>query len=91
MSIEFTFFVDADLYFLGGGELHATEEDLHLAGVERVDIPTAYGADLSERIPVRVAGSAAGLRFYASLLGLRDPLQLDELERVLDAAARRGG
>ncbi len=85
----FTFFVDGDLYFYGGGELPATEEDLREAGVWKVEIPTAYGLDLSERIPVQVEGTAAGLRFYAGLLGLRDPLQREELERVLAAAERR--
>lgn len=79
---EFTFFVDADLYVMNGGELAAVETDLHEAGVESVDIPTGYGLDLGERIPVRVRGSAAGLRWYAKLLGVRDPMQLEELDRV---------
>jgi hypothetical protein len=35
-------------------------------------------------------GTPKGLRFYAKLLGLRDPLQLDELERVIAAADARG-
>ena len=87
---EFTFFVDAELYVMNGGELAATEEDLHYAGVHRVDIPTAYNTDLSERIPVRVAGTPRGIRFYARLLGLTDPLQLEEMERVLAAAEARG-
>ena len=87
---EFTFFVDADHYVLHGGELAAEEADLHEAGVRSVDIPTAYGLDLGERIPVRVVGSPRGLRFYARLLGVRDPLQLEELERVLAAAEARG-
>lgn len=85
---EFTFFVDADLYAFGGGELAATESDLHEAGVREVDIPTGYGLDLGERIPVRVRGMAAGLRWYAKLLGVRDPVQLEELERVAAAAER---
>lgn len=80
---EFTFFVDADLYAMNGGELAAEEADLHAAGVVSVDIPTGYGADLGERIPVRVRGTAKGIRFYAKLLGVRDPMQLEELERVL--------
>jgi hypothetical protein len=87
---EFTFFVDADLYGFGAGELAADEDDLHAAGVSLVDIPTGYGLDLGERIPVRVVGTPKGLRFYAKLLGLRDPLQLDELERVIAAADARG-
>lgn len=87
---EFTFFVDADLYGFGAGELAADEDDLHAAGVSLVDIPTGYGLDLGERIPVRVVGTPRGLRFYAKLLGLRDPLQLDELERVIAAADARG-
>lgn len=87
---EFTFFVDADGYFFGGGELQATEDELHEAGVQRVDIPEGYGLDLGERIPVRVEGTPRGLRFYAQLLGLYDPLQLEELERVCAAAEARG-
>ncbi len=87
---EFTFFVDADLYGFGAGELAADEADLHAAGVSLVDIPTGYALDLGERIPVRVVGTPKGLRFYAKLLGLRDPLQLDELERVIAAADARG-
>jgi hypothetical protein len=86
---EFTFFVDADGYFFGGGELLATEEELHEVGVRRVDIPDGYGLDLAERIPVRVEGTTRGLRFYAQLLGVHDPLQLEELGRVLAAAERR--
>jgi hypothetical protein len=85
---EFTFFVDAEAYLPGAGDLAATEEDLFEAGVESVDIPTGYGADLGSRIPVRVTGSGRGLRFYAALLGVRDPLQLEEMERVIAAAAR---
>ena len=87
---EFTFFVDADLYGFGAGELAADEDDLHAAGVSLVDIPTGYGLDLGDRIPVRGVGTPKGLRFYAKLLGLRDPLQLDELERVIAAADARG-
>jgi len=86
---EFTFFVDADGYLPGAGDLAANEEDLFAAGVESVDIPAAYGADLGSRIPVRVTGSVKGLRFYAALLGVRDPVQLEELERVLAAAESR--
>jgi hypothetical protein len=86
---EFTFFVDADLYAMNGGELAASEDDLHQAGIERVDIPTEYGADLGERIPVRVRGTAKGIRVYARLLGVVDPLQLEEMERVLAAAEAR--
>ena len=89
-TVEFTFFVDADLYSFGGGELHASEEDLQLAGVHGVDIPTGYGLDLGERIPVRVRATPYGLRFYARLLGVSDPLQLEELERVVAAAQLRG-
>jgi hypothetical protein len=87
---EFTFFVDAELYLLHGGELAAEEADLHEAGVRSVDIPDAYGLDLGERVPVHVVGTPRGLRFYARLLGVRDPWQLEELERVLAAAAARG-
>jgi hypothetical protein len=87
---EFTFFVDADLYFYGGGELPATEADLREAGIESVDIPKNYDLDLSERIPVRVQGTPRGIRFYAALLSVRDPLQLEEMERVVTAAERRG-
>jgi hypothetical protein len=87
---EFTFFVDADLYGFGAGELAADEADLHEAGVRSVDIPTNYGVDLGERIPVRVVGTPKGLRFYAKLLNVRDAMQLDELERVLAAADARG-
>lgn len=86
---EFTFFVDADLYMMNGGELAACEDDLHAAGVYGADIPTEFGVDLGERIPVRVRGTARGLRFYARLLGLRDPLQLEELSRVVAAAEAR--
>lgn len=87
---EFTFFVDADLYGFNGGELAADEEDLFAAGVRSVEIPDGYGTDLGERVPVRVCGSPKGLRFYARLLGVRDALQLEELERVLAAADARG-
>ena len=86
---EFTFFVDADLYMMNGGELAATEEDLHVAGIRSVDIPKEYGADLGERIPVRVNGVSSGIRFYSNLLGLSDPIQLEEMERVLLAAEKR--
>jgi hypothetical protein len=87
---EFTFFVDAELYGFGAGELAADEADLHDAGVRSVDIPVQYGADLGERIPVHVVGTPKGLRFYAKLLHVRDPIQLEELERVLAAADARG-
>jgi len=87
---EFTFFVDADLYAMNGGELAASEQDLHDAGIERVDIPREYNTDLGDRVPVRVEGSPRGIRFYGRLLGVRDPLQLEELERVLAAAEARG-
>jgi len=88
-TTEFTFFVDADLYMMNGGELAATEDDLHAAGVHSVDIPVEYGLDLSERIPVRVLATGRGLRFYSRLLGVRDPLQLEELDRVIAAVAAR--
>ena len=87
---EFTFFVDADLYAMNGGELAAVEDDLFEAGVERVDIPTEYGTDLGERVPVRVKGTPRGIRFYSRLLGVADPLQTEEMERVLAAAEARG-
>ena len=87
---SFTFFVDADLYGFGADELAADESDLHDAGVRSVDIPLGYGADLGERIPVRVVATPQGLRFYAKLLHVRDPLQLEELERVIAAADARG-
>jgi len=87
---EFTFFVDADLYAMNGGELAASEQDLHDAGVERVDIPRGYNTDLGDRVPVRVEGTPRGIRFYARLLGVRDPIQLEELDRVLAAAEARG-
>lgn len=86
---EFTFFVDADLYMMNGGELAATEQDLHDAGISSVDIPKEYGADLADRIPVRVNGSASGIRFYAKLLGMTDSMQLEEMDRVLAAAEKR--
>ena len=89
---EYTFFVDAEAFGLGGFEaaaLAADESDLHSAGVVAVDIPTGYGLDLGERIPVRVQGTARGLRFYARLLSLRDPVQLEELERVCQAVLER--
>lgn len=87
---EFTFFVDADAYLMNGGELAADESDLHDAGVWSVDIPTGYGTDLGDRVPVRVVGTPKGLRFYARLLGVKDALQWEELERVLAAADARG-
>ena len=90
---EFTFFVDAESYGLGGFDaaaLAADESDLFDPGVESVDIPTAFGTDLGDRIPVRVVGSPKGLRFYARLLGVKDSMQLEELERVITAAVARG-
>lgn len=87
--IEFTFFVDAETYMMVGGELAATEADLHDAGVERVDIPTEYGHDLGERVPVRVLATERGLRMYANLLNLHDSLQREEMERVVAAHRRR--
>jgi hypothetical protein len=89
---EFTFFVDAEQFGLGGYEsaaLAADESDLHEAGVYNVDIPRGFGTDLGDRIPVRVTGTARGLKFYARLLSLKDPLQLEELERVRAAALTR--
>jgi hypothetical protein len=84
---EFTFFVDTDTYDHIGGELFATWDDLIEQGVRHVDLPREYPHDLAHRVPVRVTGTARGLRFYARLLHLRDPLQLEELDRVCDAAA----
>lgn len=87
-TIEFTFFVDAETYLMSGGELAATETELHEAGIERVDVPTAFGHDLGERVPVRVVATARGLRWYAGLINLQDPLQRDELDRVISAQKR---
>jgi hypothetical protein len=89
---EFTFFVDAEMFGLGGYEsaaLAADESDLHEAGVYNVNIPRGFGTDLGDRIPVRVTGTAKGLKFYARLLSLKDALQLEELERVRSAALAR--
>lgn len=89
---EYTFFVDAEAFGLGGFEasaLAADETDLHRAGVIAVDIPTGYGLDFGDRIPVRVQGTARGLRFYARLLVIRDSVQLEELERVCQAVLAR--
>jgi len=89
---EFTFFVDAELFGLGGYEssaLAADETDLHESGVYNVDIPRGFGSDLGDRIPVRVTATARGLKFYARLLSLKDPMQLEELERVRSAALSR--
>jgi hypothetical protein len=83
---EFTFFVDTDTYDHIGGELFATWDDLVDQGVRSVDLPPQYEHDLAHRIPVRVTGTSRGLRFYARLLHLRDPIQLEELERVCNAA-----
>lgn len=88
-TIEFTFFVDAETYLMSGGELSATEDELFAAGVESVDIPTAFGHDLGDRVPVRVAATPKGLRWYAGLINLHDPVQREELERVLSAQANR--
>ncbi len=88
---EYTFFVDAEAYGLGGYDaaaLAADENDLHQAGVVSVDIPKGFGGDLGDRVPVRVRGTARGLRFYAKLLGIRDPLQLDALDRICSAPRR---
>ncbi len=87
-TLEFTFFVDADRYDAAGAELVASWEDLVDAGVEHVDVPTGYGSDLAERIPVRVRATPRGLVVYARLLGVDDPLQLDDLDRLVD---RHGG
>ncbi len=87
-TIEFTFFVDAGTYLMSGGELEATEDELFDAGIERVDVPTEFGHDLGERVPVRVVGTARGLRWYAGLLNLHDPLQREELARVISAQKR---
>ncbi len=87
---EYTFFVDADLYMMNGGELDASESDLHEMGIWSVDIPKEYGADLGDRVPIRVKGTPKGIRFYCRLLRLSDPLQLEEMGRVLAAAEARG-
>ncbi|MBU3704818.1 MAG: hypothetical protein FGM42_10690 [Ilumatobacteraceae bacterium] len=87
-DLEFTFFVDAETYLMSGGELNATEDELFGAGIERVDVPTEFGHDLGERVPVRVVGTARGLRWYAGLLNLHDPLQREELDRVISAQNR---
>jgi hypothetical protein len=55
-----------------------------------VDIPKGYGTDLGDRVPVRVKGTPRGIRFYCRLLNMTDPLQLEEMERVLAAAEARG-
>ena len=83
---EFTFFVDAEPYMMSGAELSASEQDLIDHGVFSVDIPTEFGADLGDRIPVRVVGTGAGLRFYAKLLRISDEMQLGDLERIIAAA-----
>ena len=85
---EYTFFVDAEAFGLMGYDaaaLAADESDLHDAGVVSVDIPTGFSGDLGDRVPVRVRATARGLRFYAKLLQIRDPLQLEELERICTA------
>jgi hypothetical protein len=84
--LEFTFFVDAETYFSAGAELAAVEADLHEAGVESVDIPRGYASDLGERIPIRVRATGKGLGMYARLLHLHDPLQLEEMQRVIGSA-----
>jgi hypothetical protein len=88
-TLEFTFFVDAETYLMSGGELTATEDELFAAGVERVDIPTAFGHDLGDRVPVRVVGTPRGLRWYAGLINLNDSIQREELNRVLLARENR--
>jgi hypothetical protein len=80
---EFTFFVDAETYMSYDGELDATEQDLHDLGIESVDIPRGYASDLGERIPVRVRATARGLKAYARLIHLHDPLQIEEMQRIV--------
>jgi hypothetical protein len=80
---EFTFFVDAETYMSYGGELDATEQDLHDLGIESVDIPRGYASDLGERIPIRVRATARGLKAYSRLIHLHDPLQMEEMQRVI--------
>ena len=87
--IEFTFFVDADLYASAGSDLNAEWEDLVDHGVQRVDLPKEYPHDLADRIPVRVLATAHCLRFYARLLHMRDPLQLTDLDRVIEGVGKR--
>ena len=82
-SHEFTFFVDAETYMSYGGELDATEQDLHDLGIEGVDIPRGYASDLGERIPIRVRATARGLQAYARLIHLHDPLQIEEMQRIV--------
>ncbi len=82
---EFTFFVDAETYMSYGGELDATEQDLHHLGIENVDIPRGYASDLGERIPIRVRATARGVKAYARLIHLHDPLQLEEMQRVISS------
>ena len=82
-AFEFTFFVNADRYDSAGAELAASWDDLVDAGVEHVDVPTGYERDLADRVPVRVRATPQGLGFYARLLGVDDPLQLDELDRLV--------
>ena len=77
------FFVDAETYMSYGGELDATEQDLHDLGIETVDIPRGYASDLGDRIPIRVRATARGLKAYARLIHLHDPLQIEEMERVI--------
>ena len=86
--IEFTFFVDAETYLMAGGELMATESELHEAGIDRVDVPTEFGHNLGERVPVRVVATARGLKWYAGLLNLHDQIQREELDRVISAQNR---
>ena len=80
---EFTFFVDAETYMSYGGELDATEQDLHDLGIETVDIPRGYASDLGDRIPIRVRATARGLLAYARLIHLHDPLQIEEMQRIV--------
>lgn len=80
--LEFTFFVDTERYEAVGSELPASWDDLVEAGVEHVDIPVGYDIDLADRIPVRVRATPSGLRWFAALISIDDPLQLEELDRV---------
>jgi hypothetical protein len=80
---EFTFFVDAETYMSYGGELDATEQDLHDLGIETVDSPRGYASDLGERIPIRVRATARGLKAYARLIHLHDSLQIEEMQRIV--------
>jgi hypothetical protein len=87
--MEFTFFVDADTYAMSGGELAADESDLFDRGITAVDLPREYPHDLADRIAVRVTGSPSGIAFYAKLLHISDPVQLEEMARMMAAAQHR--